>query len=107
MGVAPTTRAEARARKKELKSTMTREEKRAAADDRRERRLKQREGMMAGDAAHHEANSAPLAEFNQRNAQTLTATQAHQQATARRTAANQQQNQLLLRVDDWPTTWAR
>jgi hypothetical protein len=46
---APTTRAEARARKKELKSTMTREEKRAAADDRRERRLKQREGMMAGD----------------------------------------------------------
>ncbi|MCB1965704.1 MAG: hypothetical protein KDI64_06545, partial [Candidatus Accumulibacter sp.] len=51
------------------------------------------QGMMAGDAAHHEANSAPLAEFNQRNAQTLTATQAHQQATARRTAANQQQQQ--------------
>jgi hypothetical protein len=46
---APTTRAEARARKKELKSTMTREEKRAASDERRARRVEQREKMMAGD----------------------------------------------------------
>ena len=51
------------------------------------------QGMMAGDAAHHEANAAPLTEFNQRNAQAISATQAHQQATARRTAANQQQQQ--------------
>ena len=45
------------------------------------------QGMMAGDAAHHEANAAPLTEFNQRNGQAISATQAHQQATARRTAA--------------------
>lgn len=51
------------------------------------------QGMMAGDAAHHEANAAPLTEFNQRNARAISATQAHQQATARRTAANQQQQQ--------------
>ena len=51
------------------------------------------QGMMAGDAAHHEANAAPLTEFNQRNGQAISATQAHQQATARRTAANQQQQQ--------------
>ncbi|MCB1902218.1 MAG: hypothetical protein KDH16_23215, partial [Rhodocyclaceae bacterium] len=51
------------------------------------------QGMMAGDAAHHEANAGPLAEFNQRNAQAISATQAHQEATARRTTANQQQQQ--------------
>ncbi|MCP5253440.1 MAG: hypothetical protein H6947_03175 [Zoogloeaceae bacterium] len=51
------------------------------------------QSTMAGDAAHHEGNAGPLAEFNQRNAQALSATQAHQQATARRTAANQQQQQ--------------
>lgn len=45
----PTTRSEARARKKELKSSMSKEEKRAVASDRRSQRLEQREKMMAGD----------------------------------------------------------
>ncbi|MEP9391256.1 DUF3043 domain-containing protein [Gordonia sp. VNQ95] len=45
----PTTRAEARARKKELKSSMSKEEKKAVAADRRAQRLEQREKMMAGD----------------------------------------------------------
>lgn len=49
------------------------------------------EEMMSDDAQHHEANSAPLADYNQRTGQTISANQAHEQAVARRTAANQQQ----------------
>lgn len=45
----PTTRAEARARKKELKTSLSREDRRKAADDRKAQRLEQRERMMAGD----------------------------------------------------------
>lgn len=45
----PTNRAEARARKKELKSTMSREDKRRLSDERRTQRAEQREKMMAGD----------------------------------------------------------
>lgn len=45
----PTTRAEARARKKELRSSMSREDKKKASADRRAQRLEQRERMMAGD----------------------------------------------------------
>lgn len=48
----PTNRAEARARKKELKSTLSKEEKRALSAERREKRLQQRERMMAGDEAY-------------------------------------------------------
>lgn len=47
----PTTRAEARARRKELKSTLSKEDKRKLAAERREKRLEQRERMMAGDEA--------------------------------------------------------
>jgi hypothetical protein len=46
---------------------------------------------MASDASHHEANSAPLADLNARTGETISATQAHQQATAEREAANQRQ----------------
>lgn len=49
------------------------------------------QGAMASDAAHHEANSGPLDELNQRTGETISATQAHQQATAQREAANQRQ----------------
>lgn len=49
------------------------------------------QGAMAADAAHHEANSGPLDELNQRTGETVTAAQAHQQATAQRQAANQRQ----------------
>lgn len=49
MAPPPTNRAEARARKKQLKSTMTREEKRALSDERRSKRAEQREAMMEGD----------------------------------------------------------
>lgn len=45
----PTTRAEARARRKELKATQTKEQKREANAERRSQRLEQRERMMAGD----------------------------------------------------------
>ncbi|MGW0036117.1 DUF3043 domain-containing protein [Gordonia sp. NPDC003376] len=45
----PTTRAEARARKKELKSSMSKEDKRRLTADRRSQRLEQRERMMAGE----------------------------------------------------------
>ena len=45
----PTTRAEARARKKQLKSSMSREDRRKLNDDRRNQRAEQREKMMAGD----------------------------------------------------------
>ncbi|MFW0791723.1 DUF3043 domain-containing protein [Gordonia sp. CPCC 205333] len=45
----PTTRAEARARRKDLKSRQTKEQKREANADRRAQRLEQRERMMAGD----------------------------------------------------------
>lgn len=45
----PTTRSEARARKKALKSSLSREEKRKISDDRRTQRTEQRERMMAGD----------------------------------------------------------
>ncbi|MFW0792835.1 DUF3043 domain-containing protein [Gordonia sp. CPCC 205515] len=45
----PTTRSEARARKKDLKTSMTKEEKRQASDERRSQRMEQRERMMAGD----------------------------------------------------------
>ncbi|NMO03371.1 DUF3043 domain-containing protein [Gordonia sp. TBRC 11910] len=45
----PTTRAEARARRKELKATQTKEQKREANAERRAQRLQQRERMMAGD----------------------------------------------------------
>ena len=45
----PTTRAEARARKKQLKSTMSREDRRRLNDERRSQRAEQREKMMEGD----------------------------------------------------------
>lgn len=45
----PTTRAEARARKKQLKSTLTKAERKQAGADRRVQRLEQRERMMSGD----------------------------------------------------------
>ncbi len=45
----PTNRAEARARKKELKSSMSREDKRKLSDERRALRTEQRDKMMAGD----------------------------------------------------------
>lgn len=45
----PTTRAEARARRKELKASQTKEQRREANVERRAQRLQQRERMMAGD----------------------------------------------------------
>ena len=45
----PTNRAEARARKKELKSSMSREDKRKLSDERRALRTEQRDKRMAGD----------------------------------------------------------
>ncbi|MGK2319026.1 DUF3043 domain-containing protein [Gordonia rhizosphera NBRC 16068] len=45
----PTTRSEARARKKELKSSMSREDKRKLSNEKRAQRNEQREKMMAGD----------------------------------------------------------
>ncbi|EGD55808.1 DUF3043 domain-containing protein [Gordonia neofelifaecis] len=45
----PTTRAEARARKKSLRSSMTKEERKEVSSERRRVRLEQREKMMAGD----------------------------------------------------------
>ncbi|MFT4044210.1 MAG: DUF3043 domain-containing protein [Gordonia sp. (in: high G+C Gram-positive bacteria)] len=45
----PTTRAEARARRKELRASLSREDKRKLADERRAQRLEQRELMMNGD----------------------------------------------------------
>ncbi|MGC4934919.1 DUF3043 domain-containing protein [Gordonia sp. DT30] len=45
----PTTRTEARARKKELRSSMTKEDKKQVSADRRSQRLEQRERMMAGE----------------------------------------------------------
>ncbi|MFW0787433.1 DUF3043 domain-containing protein [Gordonia sp. CPCC 206044] len=45
----PTNRSEARARKKELKSSLSREDKRRLSDERRTQRTEQREKMMAGD----------------------------------------------------------
>ncbi|MEO9327549.1 DUF3043 domain-containing protein [Gordonia aurantiaca] len=48
----PMTRAEARARRKELKSTLSKEEKKALAAERRAKRLEQRERMMEGDEAY-------------------------------------------------------
>lgn len=45
----PTNRSEARARKKELKSSMTKEDKKAATAERRAARMESRERMMAGD----------------------------------------------------------
>lgn len=45
----PTNRSEARARRKELKSSMTKEDKRKVNADRRAQRLEQRERMMDGD----------------------------------------------------------
>ncbi|MCR5977206.1 DUF3043 domain-containing protein [Gordonia jinghuaiqii] len=47
----PTTRSEARARKKELKSTLSKEDKRRLSEERRAKRLEQREKMMAGEEA--------------------------------------------------------
>jgi len=49
------------------------------------------QNAMAADAGHHEANSTPLADLNTRTGEAMTAAQAHQQATAQRSAANQQQ----------------
>lgn len=48
----PTNRSEARARKKELKSTLTKEEKKQLSAERRAKRLEQRERMMEGDEAY-------------------------------------------------------
>ncbi|MGV9710250.1 DUF3043 domain-containing protein [Gordonia sp. NPDC003424] len=45
----PTTRSEARARKKEIKSSLSKEDKRKLSDERRALRMEQREKMMAGD----------------------------------------------------------
>ncbi|WOC13693.1 DUF3043 domain-containing protein [Gordonia sp. MP11Mi] len=45
----PTTRAEARARKKALKSSMSKSERKELSSQRREARLEQREKMMSGD----------------------------------------------------------
>lgn len=45
----PTTRSEARSRRKELRSSMSKEDKRAGTADRKNRRLEQRERMMAGE----------------------------------------------------------
>lgn len=45
----PTTRAEARARRKELKATETKVDRKQRNAERREQRLEQRERMMAGD----------------------------------------------------------
>ncbi|WP_139559736.1 hypothetical protein [Methylotetracoccus oryzae] len=49
------------------------------------------EGMMCRDAEHHEANSASLSALNMRTGETITATEAHEQAVAQRTTANQRQ----------------
>lgn len=48
----PTTRSEARARKKELKNTLSKEEKKQLSAERRAKRLEQRERMMEGDEAY-------------------------------------------------------
>jgi len=48
------------------------------------------ERSTGADAAHHEANAAPLDEFQQRTEATISATQAHEAAVANREAANQQ-----------------
>ncbi|GAB87205.1 DUF3043 domain-containing protein [Gordonia rubripertincta] len=48
----PTTRSEARARKKELKNTLSKDEKKQLAAERRAKRLEQRERMMEGDEAY-------------------------------------------------------
>ncbi|MCK8616491.1 DUF3043 domain-containing protein [Gordonia sp. C13] len=48
----PTTRSEARARKKELKNTLSKDEKKQLAAVRRAKRLEQRERMMEGDEAY-------------------------------------------------------
>jgi hypothetical protein len=45
------------------------------------------------DAAHHQANAAPLTQFDQRTTQTISATQAHQAAVQRRQQANEQRQQ--------------
>lgn len=45
----PTTRAEARARRKEIKATMTKEERKARSEEIRRKRMAEREAMMAGD----------------------------------------------------------
>ncbi len=48
----PTTRSEARARKRELKNTLSKDEKKQLAAERRAKRLEQRERMMEGDEAY-------------------------------------------------------
>ncbi|ASR03967.1 MULTISPECIES: DUF3043 domain-containing protein [Gordonia] len=48
----PTNRSEARARKKELKNTLSKDEKKQLAAERRAKRLEQRERMMEGDEAY-------------------------------------------------------
>jgi hypothetical protein len=53
-------------------------------------RAEQLERATGADAAHHEANAAPLDQFQQQTQATITATQAHEQAVAHREAANQQ-----------------
>jgi len=45
----PTNRSEARARKKELKTSLSKEERKERSEQRRSQRLEQRERMMAGD----------------------------------------------------------
>lgn len=45
----PTTRSEARARRKEQRSSLSKEEKRKLSDQRRSQRVEQRERMMAGE----------------------------------------------------------
>jgi len=47
----------------------------------------------AADASHHQANAAPLTQFDQRATQTISATQAHQAAVQRRQQANEQRQQ--------------
>ncbi|HWH41053.1 MAG TPA: hypothetical protein VNU21_14520 [Usitatibacter sp.] len=47
----------------------------------------------AADASHHQANAAPLTQFDQRTTQTISATQAHQAAVQRRQQANEQRQQ--------------
>jgi hypothetical protein len=53
-------------------------------------RAEQVQEAADADAQHHQANAAPLAQFQQQTAQSMTATQAHQAATQRRQEANAQ-----------------
>lgn len=51
------------------------------------------EQSARGDASHHQANVAPLTQFDQRATQSISATQAHQAATERRQQANAQRQE--------------